>query len=222
MIPTRYHRKHTSNLRHILPDNGSNNSQCYAPIFIVVGDTSLRPRYVVHHRIDITLRTNASHDSLVMKHSEKCCKVDLISRVHNFERRRADLDVRMSHVTRSIRVASCNRPSANRGNDQDTNTHRYEWLVFVSFQPLRFVPPPPNGSRKRVLAERIPLLNIIQNILSNRLFHTYLRTLSGCPTAQSSRCVLTLLGTKVVITRTDAACTTPYLGLDANKVHKVQ
>ena len=137
-------------------------------------------------------------------------------------RRRANLDVRMNQVTRPMRVTRCNLPLANCGNDQDLIAYSYMWPCFVSFQPLRFVLLV-TTSKRFLNAWAWGLHTPIEYNLKHHVCQdvsSVLRTFSGCPTAQSSRCVLSLLGEKVDITRTDAATSPPDQGLGANKVNK--
>ena len=107
-------------------------------------------------------------------------------------RRNADLDVHMSDATMPMWVAGGNIPSENCGNDQRVITYSVVRLLFVSFQILRFycvlycVPPPQTGSRKRGLAEDMPLFNIVRSITNFGLLYAYLGTCSGCTTAQRS------------------------------------
>ena len=79
------------------------------------------------------------------------------------------------------------------------------------------VPPPQTGFRKCGLAECIPLLNVVLIIMKFGMLYAYLGT---CSAVQLPREV-DACRSWVVITRTDAACTTPHQRLDPNILHKL-
>ena len=138
-------------------------------------------------------------------------------------RQRANLDVRMNHVTRPIWVTRCNLPSANCGNDQDVFAYSYTWLLSVSFQPLQFIllATTTKGVPKAWACGTHTHIEYTSKHYVCQAVSSVSPHFFGCPTTQNTRCVLLLLGEKVVITRTDAACSTPYQGLGANKLHKL-